>query len=74
MVQRLFLDRIDTEPAAATISRKNHLVTHTLTHETEPALTIVQFAKTRTEPALDAPVGQQRPPATGMIGWRQEHA
>jgi hypothetical protein len=68
MVQRLFLDRIDTESATSAISSQNHFITQSLPDETETALSFVQFTKTRTELAFNAAVRQHSPPSTGIIG------
>jgi hypothetical protein len=71
MIQRFLLNRIDTEPAASAVRREHHSVAHTLTDKTKSTLPLVQFAKTRTEPALDAPVGQHHPPVRKMIRLTQ---
>ena len=55
MVQGFLLNRIDTESAAAAISRESDPIAHALPNETESALTFVQLAKPRTQSALDAP-------------------
>jgi hypothetical protein len=67
MVQRFLLNGIDTKSAAAAISREHHPVAQALAHEAESALPVIQLAKPRTQPALDAPVQQHRPPAAGII-------
>src|SRR5438128_7856893 len=48
MVQRFFLDRIDTKPAAPAISGQHDPVAQALPNETKTALAIIQFAKSRT--------------------------
>src|SRR5262249_18349799 len=67
MIERLFLDRIDAEPATTAVSGQSHPVARSLAHETESALAFVEFAKARTEPAFDAPVGQHCPPTAWVI-------
>src|SRR6266568_3171159 len=67
MIQRFFLDRIDTKPAAPPIGGEHHPIPHPLPDETKSALTFVQFAKSRAKPALDSPIRQSRPPTTGII-------
>jgi hypothetical protein len=61
----------DTESAASSVRGQYHSIAHALPDKTKSALTFVQFAKSWTQPALDAPVGQHRPPAAGIIGLRQ---
>src|SRR5206468_9305245 len=43
MVQRLLLNRIDAEPAAATVRGQHDSIAHALPNETESALSVVQF-------------------------------
>jgi hypothetical protein len=71
MIQRFLFDWIDTKSAAPPISRQHHSIAYALPHKTKSALTIVKLAKSRTKPALDAPVRQHQPPATGIIGLCQ---
>src|SRR4029077_1377859 len=71
MVQRLFLDWIDTEPAASSVSREHDSVIHALPDETKSTLTFVQLAKARTEPALNSRVRQHCPPSRVIIGLRE---
>src|SRR5882724_610247 len=71
MVQGFLLDRIDTKPAAPAIGGQHHSIARPLTHKTKTALTFVQFAKARTQPALNAPVGEHHPPAARKIRLRQ---
>ena len=56
MVQRLLLNRIDAEPAAATVRGQHDSIAHTLPDETESALSFVQLAEPRAKPAFDAAV------------------
>src|SRR5438093_5175796 len=56
MIQRFLFNGIDTKSAAPAISRQNHSIARTLPNETEPTLTIIKFAKSRTKPALNAPI------------------
>jgi hypothetical protein len=67
MIQRFFLDRIDTKPAASAIGREHHPLPHPLPNETKSALAFIQFAKPRTQPAFDPPIRQSRPPTGGVI-------
>jgi hypothetical protein len=67
MVQWLLLDRIDAKSAAPSIGGQDHAVAHPLPNETESALSFVELAKSRTKPALYAPVRQHRPPPPGII-------
>jgi hypothetical protein len=68
MIQRFLLDWIDTKPTASAVGGQHHPIAHALSNETESALSVVQFTKPRTKPALNAPVGQDHPPAPGIIG------
>jgi hypothetical protein len=56
MVQWLFLNWINTKSTAPAVSRQNYPVTDALTDETETALALVQFAKTRAKFAFDPAV------------------
>jgi hypothetical protein len=71
MVQRFFLNRINTKPAAPAIGSQHYPILNALPNETKSALAFLQFAKARTQLALDAPVGQHRPPARRMIRLTQ---
>src|SRR6266446_9297104 len=71
MVQRLLFNRIDAKPAAPTIGCQHYLIADALPHKTESALPFIEFAKSRTKPALNAPVRQHHPPATRIMGLRQ---
>jgi hypothetical protein len=71
MIQRFLFNRIDTEPAASAVRGEHQSVAYTLTDKAKSALPLVQFAKTRAEPALDAPVGQHHPPVRRMIRLTQ---
>jgi hypothetical protein len=70
MIQRLFLDRIDTKSAAPAVGGEHHSVATALPHETKSALAIPQLAKSRAQPALNAPVRQRHPPAPRIIRLR----
>src|SRR5438132_14168376 len=67
MIQRFLLDRIDTKSAASAVGRQHHPIANSLTHKAKSALSFVQLAKPRTEPALDAALRQQDPPATRIV-------
>jgi hypothetical protein len=67
MIQRFLFNWIDTESTASAISRKHHPIAHALPDKTKPALAFIELAKSRTQLAFDAPVGQHRPPSTGII-------
>ncbi len=56
MVQRLLLNRIDAEPAAATVRGQHDSIAHALPDETESALSFVQLAEPRAKPAFHAAV------------------
>src|SRR5262249_10251860 len=71
MIQRFLFNRIDTKPAAPAIGGQHYLIGHPLPDETESALPFVQLAKPRTQPALDASIGQHRPPPRSIIRLRQ---
>src|SRR5207253_4320539 len=71
MVQRFLFNRIDTKSAAPAIRGQYHPIAHPLPDETESALSFIEFAKSRTEPALDTPVRQRLPPTRRIIGLRQ---
>ena len=72
VIQRLFLDRIDTETAGAAITGQHDLPVLASPHEAEAALALVQFAQARTQITLDAPVIQSVPVAgcndRGVLG------
>ena len=65
MVERLLLDRVDTEPARVSIGREHDsvdVVDHLAgSHETHPALTVAELAGTRTDVALDSTVVELMP-------------
>src|SRR5215510_7399280 len=67
MIQRLLLNRIDTEPAAPPVGGQHHSIPYPLADETKPALAFIQLAKPRTKAALDAAVREHHPPASGVI-------
>src|SRR5205823_4253832 len=71
MVQRFLFNGIDTKPAAPAIGGQHHPIVDPLPNETKSALAIAELAKPRTKPALNAPIRQYRPPATGIIGLGQ---
>jgi hypothetical protein len=72
---RFLFNRIDTKAAAPAISRQHHSIPCALPNKTKSALALIELAKSRTEPALDAPIRQHHPPATGKIGLcqRRDH-
>src|SRR5439155_12888343 len=45
MVQRFFLNRIDTKSAASSVGSQHDSIAHALPHKTKTALSFVQFAK-----------------------------
>src|SRR5258706_13228601 len=65
MIQRLLSNRINAEPAAASIGGQHNPVAAVLPHKTKPPLPLVEFAHTRTNVALDAAVFQPVPPLAG---------
>jgi AmmeMemoRadiSam system protein B len=56
MVERLLLDRVDTEAGRAAVGRQDDLVVLTATHEAQTALPLVQLAIAGAQVALNAPV------------------
>jgi hypothetical protein len=56
MIERLFLDRINTKSRRTPVSREHDLVILPGTHKAQPALAFVQLAIARTDIALDAPI------------------
>jgi hypothetical protein len=56
MVERLFLDRVDTEPGRAAVCRQDNLVIPAAAHEAQSALALVQPAIAGAQVALDAPI------------------
>ena len=54
MIERLFLDRIDTKTAGTTVGRQHDLVVSADTDETQSTLPIPEFAKSGTQVALQA--------------------
>ena len=75
MVERLFFNRIDAEPAAPTVGREHHLVAGPLPDKAEAALVLLQLAETRTQPAFHPAVRQQGPPPGRIVGcgWLHGH-
>ena len=63
MIQRLFLYRVDAEPARSAVARQNDLMVSPRPNEAQALLSLVQLARARTDVALDAPVGQRVPVA-----------
>src|SRR5262249_36991307 len=56
VVERLFLDRIDTEAGGAPVGGQHHLPTDVLPHEAESPLPLVQLTRARAEGAEQAPI------------------
>jgi hypothetical protein len=73
MVERLFLDRIDTESAGSPISREHNLVVLSRPYEAEPLLSFMEFAEARTEVALDASIVQFVPVCGRCDGSHEKH-
>src|SRR2546427_3624148 len=63
MIQRLFLYRVDAEPARPAVACQNDLIASPRPNETQALLSLVQLARARTDVTLDAPVGQRVPVA-----------
>src|SRR6516162_5126196 len=61
VVERLLLDRIDAEPARASVACELHLVVDPAADEAESALALVKFAGAGTYVALDPPVVEAVP-------------
>jgi hypothetical protein len=70
MVQRLFLDGIDAEPARPAVGRQYHGTLVVLADETESALSLLEPAGARTEIALYMRVVDPVPVFRFMIGFR----
>ena len=56
VVERLLLDRVDAVATRAAVCRQHHLIAGPASHETHPALTVPQLARSRAHVALDAAV------------------
>jgi hypothetical protein len=63
VVQRLFFDRVDAKPRAATVGGEQHLAILHGADKASGALSFVQFAFAWTQVALNASVAQLMPPA-----------
>ena len=61
VIQRLLLDRIDAKSAGSPVGRQDDLTAFAGAHETEAPLALLQFAKARTQIALDTPVVEAMP-------------
>lgn len=61
MIERLFLDGIDTESRGAAIADQLYLIVETLTHIAQPTLTLPQTAMPRTQVALNPAIPEQMP-------------
>src|SRR5436309_4514583 len=68
MIQRLFLYRVDAEPARSAVARQNDLMVSPRPNEAQALLSLVQLARARTDVALDALVGQRVPVARRYDG------
>ena len=68
MIEGLLLDGVDAIAARAAIGGEHNLIVGPGTHETQPALALVEFAQSRAQIALDAPVFQGVPVAPGETG------
>src|SRR5262249_34397018 len=66
VVERLFLDRVDTEPGTPAVGREDHLAALILAHEAEAAVACLHVACARAEVADDpARLRGVVPPAAG---------
>ena len=61
MIERFFLDRVDAETARTPVGGEYEFVPLAGADETEPTLTVLQAAKTRTQIALQATVIHRMP-------------
>jgi len=61
MIEWLFLDRIDAEAARAAVGGQDDLVIASAAHETQAALAVTQFAKTRAQVALQSTIVESVP-------------
>jgi hypothetical protein len=67
VIERLLLDRVDTESRGAAIGREYHRIAFALAHEAQTTLAVVQPAVARTQVALDAAVVKHVPPARRVV-------
>src|SRR5262249_53089738 len=74
MVERFFLDRINTKSGRTSVSGEHDLLVLPSAHKAEPALAFVQLAIARTNIALDAPIRQGMPIAAWVSCNRLIHA
>jgi len=75
VIERLLLDRVNTETGRTTISRQHHLIVHVLAYKASSTLAFVQLAVTRAKVTLDSwrlaiALGQVVPPACWMRRFR----
>lgn len=72
MIEGLFFDGVDTETAGAPIGGQDQLALFHFAHKAEAPLTLVQFAKARTEVTLNAAVIEAVPITGGhcILIWR----
>jgi hypothetical protein len=56
MVQRFLFDRVDAESARSPVGRQDDLILPSRAYETEPLLSFMQLAVSRTQVALNPPV------------------
>jgi hypothetical protein len=70
MVQRFFLDWVDTKSGTAPVGRQHDLTAYVLAHETEPAIAFVQTTGTRAQLAEQAAIGKFAPPAARFASIR----
>jgi hypothetical protein len=68
MIEGLFLDRVDAIAARAAIGGQHDLILGPRTHETQPALAIVELAQPRTHIAPDAAIVERVPVAARYAG------
>ena len=67
MIQQLLFHRVNAEAALASVGGEFDLLTSSLTHETQSALSLTQFALTGADVASQSPVFQALPVSPRMV-------
>ncbi len=68
VVERLFLDRVDTEAGRSSVGSEYHLLTLAHTHKAGTALSFMQPAIARTQVALHSAIVEKMPVAGWIVG------
>jgi hypothetical protein len=69
MVERLFLNRINTKPGSATVTRQNDAAFTGLADKTKAALSFSQLTKAGAQVALNTAIWQAAPPFSLHQPW-----